>query len=116
MLGFLTCFLSMVPAGPPLIWLSATAWLVAQDRPGWAVFMAVWGLLVISGIDNIVKPLLISRGSSMPFALVLLGVLGGVLAFGFVGIFLGPVLLAVGFNLGRNWTQARAQTSPAAGQ
>jgi predicted PurR-regulated permease PerM len=115
MLGFLTCFLSMVPAGPPLIWLSATAWLVAQDRPGWAVFMAVWGLLVISGIDNIVKPLLISRGSSMPFALVLLGVLGGVLAFGFVGIFLGPVLLAVGFNLARSWTQVRAQAiSPSA--
>ena len=104
MLGFLTCFLSIVPAGPALIWLGATAWLAFQDRPGWAVFMAVWGFFVISGIDNVVKPLLISRGSSLPFALVLLGVMGGVLAFGFVGIFLGPVLLAVGFNLLRRWT------------
>ncbi len=110
MLGFITCFLSIVPAGPALLWVGATAWLAYQDRPGWAVFMAVWGFFVISGIDNVVKPLLISRGSSLPLALVLLGVLGGVLAFGFVGIFLGPVLLAVGFNLARNWAQVRTRT------
>lgn len=108
MLGFFTCFLSIVPAGPALIWVGATAWLAYQDQPGWAVFMAVWGFFVISGIDNVVKPLLISRGSSLPFVLVLLGVLGGVLAFGFVGIFLGPVLLAVGFNLARSWAQVQA--------
>lgn len=106
MLASLTFILSLVPAGPPLIWVGATVWLAYQDQPGWAVFMAIWGFFVISGIDNIVKPLLISRGASLPFVLVLLGVLGGVLAFGFVGIFLGPVLLAVGFNLVRNWTQA----------
>src|SRR5690349_22625512 len=109
MLGFLTFFLSMVPAGPPLIWLSATAWLAYKEQPGWAIFMVIWGIVVISGIDNIVKPLLISRGSSLPFVLVLLGVLGGALAFGFVGIFLGPVLIAVGFNLARSWTKTRAQ-------
>lgn len=112
MLGFLTFFFSMVPAGPPVLWLGATVWLVYQDQPGWAVFMAVWGIFVISGIDNIVKPMLISRGSSLPFALVLLGVLGGALAFGFVGIFLGPVLLAVGLNLARGWTHAQARTAP----
>jgi predicted PurR-regulated permease PerM len=111
MLAFVTCFLSIIPAGPVLIWLGATAWLVATDQAGWAIFMALWGFFVISGIDNIVKPLLISRGSSLPFALVLLGVLGGVLAFGFVGIFLGPTLLAVGFNLIRSWT-ARHQGQP----
>jgi predicted PurR-regulated permease PerM len=112
MLGFVTCFLSIVPAGAPLIWVSAAGWLLYQDRPGWAVFMAIWGFFVISGIDNVVKPLLISRGSSLPIALVLLGVLGGVLAFGFVGIFLGPVLLAVGFNLLQNLVQARAPVPP----
>jgi predicted PurR-regulated permease PerM len=112
MLSFLTCFLSIVPAGPAVLWVGAAAWLAYQDQPGWAIFMAVWGFFVISGIDNIVKPLLISRGSSLPFVLVLLGVLGGVLAFGFVGIFLGPVLLAVGFNLMRRWTEARAAESP----
>src|SRR5689334_10040997 len=109
MLGFLTFFLSMVPAGPPLIWLSATAWLAYKEQPGWAIFMAIWGIVVISGIDNIVKPLLISRGSSLPFVLALLGVLGGALAFGFVGIFLGSVLIAVGFNLAMSSTKTRAQ-------
>ncbi|MBI1965307.1 MAG: AI-2E family transporter [Betaproteobacteria bacterium] len=104
MLGFLTFFLSLVPAGPPLIWVGATAWLFYQGETGWAVFMAIWGFFVVSGIDNIVKPLLISRGSSLPFVLVLLGVFGGILAFGFVGIFLGPTLLAVGYNLTRSWT------------
>ena len=72
----------MVPIGPPLIWGGATAWLAYQDQTGWAVFMAVYGFVVISGIDNVIKPLLISRGSSLGFALVFLGVMGGVYAFG----------------------------------
>ncbi len=108
MLASLVFILSIVPAGPPLIWVGATVWLVYQDQPGWAVFMAIWGFFIISGIDNVVKPLLISRGASLPFLLVLLGVFGGVLAFGFVGIFLGPALLAVGFNLLKTWTETRA--------
>ncbi len=103
-LGFLTFLLSMAPIGPPLIWGGATAWLIYKGSLGWAVFMAVWGFFAISGIDNVVKPLLISRGSSLPFVLVLLGVFGGVIAFGFVGIFLGPTLLAVGYSLARLWT------------
>ena len=107
MLASLVFLLSIVPAGPPLIWIGATVWLVNNDQVGWATFMALWGFFVISGIDNIVKPLLISRGASLPFLLVLLGVFGGILAFGFVGIFLGPTLLAVGFNLVRSWTADR---------
>ena len=112
MLGFLTAFLSIVPAGPPLLWVGATVWLFYQDQPGWAVFMAVWGFFVVSGIDNIVKPLLISRGASLPFVLVLLGVFGGILAFGFVGVFLGPTLLAVGFNLVRRWAAPQIEADP----
>jgi predicted PurR-regulated permease PerM len=114
MLASLTFILSIIPAGPSLIWIGAALWLLNQGETGWAIFMAVWGFFIISGIDNVVKPLLISRGASLPFALVLLGVLGGVLAFGFVGIFLGPTLLAVGFNLARSWTerQAAEQSAP----
>ncbi|HMV69508.1 MAG TPA: AI-2E family transporter, partial [Myxococcota bacterium] len=97
-LGGLTTVVSVVPAGPPLIWGSATAWLLSEGRVAAAIFMGIWGFFGISGIDNVVKPLLISRGSSLPFVLVLLGVLGGLIAFGFVGVFLGPVLLAVGFT------------------
>ena len=105
LLGFLTFVLSLLPVGPPLVWGGATAWLAYQGSPGWAVFMALWGLFVISGIDNVIKPLIISRGSSLPFVLVFLGVFGGVIAFGFVGIFLGPTLLAVGLGLAQYWTQ-----------
>ena len=113
MLASLTFILSIIPAGPALIWIGAAIWLGYGDHTGWAIFMVLWGFFVISGIDNVVKPLLISRGAAMPFVLVLLGVFGGVLAFGFVGIFLGPTLLAVGYNLVRRWTESRAATPPA---
>ena len=104
LLGFATFVLSLVPVGPPLIWGGAALWLFNQGQAGWGIFMLVWGLVLISGVDNVVKPMLISRGSHLPFLLVLLGVLGGVLAFGFVGLFIGPVLLAVGYSLVREWT------------
>ena len=104
LLGFATFVLSLVPVGPPLIWGGAALWLFNQGQAGWGIFMVVWGLVLISGVDNVVKPMLISRGSHLPFLLVLLGVLGGVLAFGFVGLFIGPVLLAVAYSLMREWT------------
>jgi len=105
-LGLLTSVLSIIPAGPPLVWIPATLWLLQEQSPGWAMFMAAWGFFVISGIDNFVKPYLISQGAALPFLLVLLGVIGGLLAFGFIGMFLGPTLLAVGYALLREWTRA----------
>ncbi|MCJ1888466.1 AI-2E family transporter [Pseudomonas sp. LA21] len=101
-LGLLTfvCSLLMVP---PLIWGPATVWLFYQESYGYAVFMAIWGFFVISGVDNILKPYLISRGGNLPLVVVLLGVLGGLLSFGFIGLFLGPVLLAVMYNLISAW-------------
>lgn len=104
LLGVATFFLSMVPIGPPLIWGGATFWLLNQGSVGWAIFMALWGLFVISSIDNFVKPYLISRGSGLPLLLIVLGVFGGIVAFGFIGIFIGPPLLAVGLTLVRLWT------------
>ncbi|MPQ59474.1 AI-2E family transporter [Duganella sp. FT27W] len=104
LLSVATFLFSLIPVGPPIIWIGATIWLFDHGQTGWAIFMAVWGVLLISGVDNVVKPLLISRGSSLPFILVLLGVMGGVLAFGFVGLFIGPTLLAVGMGLLRNYT------------
>jgi predicted PurR-regulated permease PerM len=104
LLSVATFLFSLIPVGPPLIWGGATIWLFNHGDTGWAIFMFVWGMFVISGVDNVVKPMLISRGSSLPFILVLLGVMGGVLAFGFVGLFIGPTLLAVGLGLLRNWT------------
>ena len=103
LLGVATAVLSLIPIGPPLIWGGAAIWLFYQGTVGWGIFMLLWGVFLISGVDNVVKPLLISRGSNLPFILVLFGVLGGVLAFGFVGVFIGPTLLAVGLNLMQEW-------------
>jgi predicted PurR-regulated permease PerM len=102
LLSLLTFFLSVVPVGPPLIWLPAALWLFHQGATGWGIFMLIWGL-VVSSVDNFVKPWLISQGSSMPFLLILFGVLGGALAFGFIGVFIGPTLLAVGYRLVEEW-------------
>ena len=98
---------SLVPFGPPLIWGGAAIWLFGQGSTGWGIFMVIWGTLLISGVDNVVRPMLISRGTSLPFLLTLLGVLGGVIAFGVVGMFIGPVLLAVGYSLVSDWTGTR---------
>lgn len=106
LLGLATFFLSVIPVGPPLVWVGAALWLFQQGDTGWAIFIALWGFFVVSMVDNIVKPLIISRGSSMPFALVFLGVLGGVVTFGLIGVFLGPTLLAVGYRLLNEWSSA----------
>lgn len=103
LLGLTTFLLSLIPIGPPLIWGGAAVWLFYQGYVGWGIFMLLWGVFLISGVDNVVKPMLISRGSNMPFIVVLFGVVGGVLAFGFVGLFIGPALLAVGLNLIEAW-------------
>jgi predicted PurR-regulated permease PerM len=107
LLSVLVFATSLIPLGPPLIWGSAAIWLFAQGSTGWGIFMVIWGALLISGVDNVVRPVLISRGTSLPFLLTLLGVLGGVIAFGVVGMFIGPVLLAVGYSLMSQWTGTR---------
>jgi predicted PurR-regulated permease PerM len=113
-LGLLTFLMAMIPSGPPFVWIPAALWLFHEGRIGWGIFMAVWGVFAISGIDNLLRPYLISRGSKQPFPVVLLGALGGVLAFGFIGLFLGPVLLAVGFALVREFTDRGARPAEAA--
>ena len=112
MLALLTFFLSVVPIGPPLIWVPAAIWLFHEGSAAWGVFMLVWGLGV-SSIDNLVKPWFISHGSDMPFLLIFFGVLGGALTFGFIGVFLGPTLLAVGYRLVTEWA-AGAAAAPTA--
>ncbi len=103
-LGFLTFFLSFVPLGPPIIWLSAAVWVLYNEAIGWGLFLIGWGFFVVSGVDNVLRPYLISRGSKLPLLLVLFGVLGGLMAFGFLGIFLGPTLLGLGYVLLQEWS------------
>jgi predicted PurR-regulated permease PerM len=98
----------VLPVGPPLVWVPAALWLFAHGHSGWGVFMICWGVLV-SSVDNVVKPLIIRHGGApLPFIVILMGVLGGAMAFGFIGVFLGPTLLAIGFQLLARWAPAAA--------
>jgi predicted PurR-regulated permease PerM len=65
--------------------------------------MAVWSLVVVGGADNIIRPMLMTRGMSMPLTLVFLGVIGGLIAYGLIGVFLGPILVVVAFTLLLAW-------------
>jgi predicted PurR-regulated permease PerM len=104
LLTLATFFFSTVPVvGATLIWLGAAAWLYDGGQTGWAIFMVLWGMFGISSVDNFVKPVLISRSSSLPLLLIVVGVFGGVLVFGFIGLFLGPTLLALGQVLIWEW-------------
>jgi predicted PurR-regulated permease PerM len=99
LLGGIAGFLSVLPIGAPVVWIPSALWLLSIGHTGWGIFLAVYGGVAISGADHLIRPYFISRGAQLPFLLTVLGVLGGALAFGLLGIFLGPVLLGVGFTL-----------------
>ena len=103
LLSIFTFALSIIPMGPPLVWAPATVWLFYQESYGMGVFLLIWGFVIISSVDNFLKPYLISRGGTLPLIVVLMGVFGGIIAFGFMGVFLGPVLLAVAYSLVNDW-------------
>ncbi len=103
LLGGATFILSLVPMGPVVVWGGAAVWLYSQDQLGWAIFMLVYGTAVISSVDNFVKPVLMSRAGGLSMLLVVLGVFGGAVAFGVIGLFVGPALLAVGWSLTKMW-------------
>ena len=111
LLGVVAGVISIMPVGAPLVWIPATIWLFVQGSWGWGLFMAIYGAAGISSVDNIIRPWLISRGANLPLLLTMLGAIGGVLAFGFLGLFLGPVMLAVGYTLLKDWAgQGAART------
>jgi predicted PurR-regulated permease PerM len=99
LLSLVAGLLSVMPIGAPIVWIPAAVWLLASGSTGHGIFLAVYGTIVITGADHVIRPYLISRGSRLPFLLTVLGVLGGAIAFGVLGIFLGPVLLGAGFTL-----------------
>ncbi len=102
-LGAATALIALLPFGAPLIWGSASAWLLITDHTGAGIFLLAWGALLVSWVDNLVRPLIISNATRIPFLLVMFGVLGGIAAFGLVGLFLGPVILAVLMAVWREW-------------
>jgi len=85
-----------------LVWGGAAWWLFSHDYQGWGVFMIGWGLL-ISTMDNVLKPWLIGLGVHMPMSLTILGVFGGFITYGFLGLFIGPTLIAVALVLLEAW-------------
>jgi predicted PurR-regulated permease PerM len=103
LLGLLLFVLALIPFGPLLIVGPAAVWLYLGGQVGWAVFIVVWSIAASLATDNVLKPWLISRGSDLPLILVLFGVVGGAATFGILGLFLGPTLLAVGYELIREW-------------
>ena len=107
LLGGIAGLLSVLPIGAPVIWIPAALWLLGTGHTVAGIFLALYGGIAISGADTIIRPYFIARGAQLPFLLTILGVLGGALAFGLLGIFMGPVLLGVGFTLAREFEGAR---------
>jgi predicted PurR-regulated permease PerM len=104
LLGLATFFLSVIPGGPVIVWLPAAIWLYHGGATGWAIFLVIWGVVAVGMSDNVIKPILIGKSSDMPLILVMLGILGGAFAFGFLGVFIGPTLLAVAYTVLHDWT------------
>lgn len=111
LLAALTFAISIIPFGPLLVWAPAVLWLLHKGSSGAAIFLAAWSMGGHGAVDTFIKPLLISRGGSMPLVVVLIGVLGGAIAFGFIGVFLGPTLLAVGYRWLDEWSAEVAVAS-----
>ena len=95
-LGFVTGFASFVPlAGAAVAWIGASIYLLLIGEVGRAIGLAVWGVLVVSSADNLIKPIFIGERAKLPTSLLLIALLGGLQVYGFLGVFLGPVILAL---------------------
>lgn len=112
-LAAVTTVVALIPFGTPFAWGGIALWLLVTGDIWNAVGLALWGTLLVSWVDNIIRPLVISNATQIPFIIVMFGVLGGLASFGMVGLFIGPVVLAVVLAVWREWLDA--QTPPAGG-
>jgi predicted PurR-regulated permease PerM len=113
LLGFLTAVLSVVPiVGTAIVWVPAGIWLLSTGHVGRGVLLLIWCTVFVYPADNVLRPILISSSVSVPFLLVMFGALGGLQAFGLMGLFIGPVLLATGLALWREWSEQSAAPVP----
>jgi predicted PurR-regulated permease PerM len=108
MFGLAAGALAVLPVGPPLVWIPASLWLMASGHTITGLLLIAYGLVIVGGADTLIRPYFIARGAQLPFLLTMLGVLGGALAFGLLGVFLGPVLLGVGYALVNEWAESEA--------
>jgi len=107
--------LAIAQVGPVPVLLSAVAWLFWSEASGLGAFLLVWSLIVM-GLDNVVRPFLIRKGADLPLLLIFVGVLGGLISFGLIGLFVGPVVLAVAHTLLRAWIEATPRDEAASVQ
>jgi len=94
--------LCVAQIGPAIIMIPVTIWLFTQGQTSWGIFMAVSSIIVCT-IDNFIRPFLIKKGADLPLLLIFAGVIGGLLSFGLIGLFIGPVTLAVTYTLLKKW-------------
>jgi len=96
---FMLCIAQL---GPVLVLAPAVGWLYWSGDPVWGTVLLVWTVLV-GGLDNVLRPILIKRGADLPLLLIFAGVIGGLVSFGIIGLFVGPVILAVTYRLLESW-------------
>lgn len=101
--GVVTAFLALIPMGATLVWMPIGIALILGNQLWAGIGLLLWGFLVVSTVDNVIRPLVISGASRVPFLIVMFGVLGGLNAFGAVGLFLGPVILAILLAVWEAW-------------
>ena len=94
--------LSVVQIGSVPVLVPTVIWLYWSGEAAWGTFMLIWSILVM-GLDNILRPVLIKRGANLPLLLIFAGVIGGLISFGIIGLFIGPVILAVTYTLINAW-------------
>jgi predicted PurR-regulated permease PerM len=118
LLSLATFMFALVQIPTATVWVPVTVWLFWQGHIVWAVFMALWGFFLVNTVDNIIRPYLISQGARLPFLLMFVGVVGGLLAYGFIGIFIGATLLAVSYTLILDWLEEPSEvvSEPAPGE
>ena len=99
--------LCIAQIGPAPVLLAGVVWLYWQGTAGWATALLIW-TIVVGTVDNVVRPILIMKGADLPLLLIFTGVVGGLMAFGLVGIFVGPMVLAVAYTLLEAWVRGEA--------
>jgi predicted PurR-regulated permease PerM len=114
-LGMVAGLFALVPVGLiQVILLPAAGWLIFNGQVGWGIFLFIWSLLVVGQVDNVIRPILISRGANVPFLVVLLGVVGGLAVGGILGLFVGATLLSVFYTMLKEWVEVPEENSGAA--
>jgi predicted PurR-regulated permease PerM len=113
--GILTALmfvLAIAQIGPLPVLLLVIIWSFSALSPGWATFVLVWSIAA-GLVDNFLKPILIKKGADLPLLLIFAGVIGGMISFGLIGIFVGPVVLAVTYTLFQAWVRGEENAAAA---